>query len=141
MVTDPLASPTGFPFKLFQLEGTHSDPRLGRERQRACDLGYLRHAYAKENGRVGWRCPAEPAKSFLNKGGTSDEALGRKCVCNGLLANVGLAQIRPDGKLEEALLTSGADLRAVSQLIELHGMHYSAGDVLEFLQGCPLTTV
>jgi nitronate monooxygenase len=39
--TDPLASPTGFPFKVAQVEGTASAFPIYQERKRVCDLGYL----------------------------------------------------------------------------------------------------
>ena len=40
--TDPLASPTGFPFKIAQLAQSLSDAAPSAKRQRLCDLGYLR---------------------------------------------------------------------------------------------------
>ena len=46
--TDPLASPTGFPFKVALLEGSYSDGEVSEKRERVCDLGYLREPY--------WRC-------------------------------------------------------------------------------------
>ena len=48
--TDPLASPTGFPFKTVRWA---DDPATGTERQRVCDLGYLRNAYRTPHGRPG----------------------------------------------------------------------------------------
>ena len=49
--TDPVASPTGFPFKVLDMAGTNSDAATYQQRARICDLGYLRHAYVKENGK------------------------------------------------------------------------------------------
>jgi nitronate monooxygenase len=43
--TDPLASPTGFPFKTVPLKGTVAEAEVYAERPRICDLGYLREAY------------------------------------------------------------------------------------------------
>ena len=89
--TDPLASPTGFPFKVVQLPGTLSDSQINSAaRERLCDLGYLRHAYRKADGTIGYRCPAEPVEDFVRKGGTLEETHGRECVCNGLVATIGL---------------------------------------------------
>ena len=79
-------------------------------RPRLCDLGYLRSPYRKDDGRVGYRCPAEPVEMFVRKGGSADDAAGRACLCNALSADVGLGQTRPDGRTEEALVTLGADL-------------------------------
>ena len=43
--TDPLSSPTGFPFKSAQLEGTTSETEVYHNRNRICDIGILREAY------------------------------------------------------------------------------------------------
>jgi nitronate monooxygenase len=87
--TDPLASPTGFPFKVAVLQGTVSDPDVYAMRPRICDLGVLREAYRTPEGGIGYRCAGEPATLYVSKGGNVDDTVGRKCVCNGLLANVG----------------------------------------------------
>ena len=44
------ASSTGYPFKVASVSGTISDPRVYEERERKCDLGYLREAYVKRGG-------------------------------------------------------------------------------------------
>ncbi len=67
--TDPLASPTGFPFKVATLEGTLSDPAIFAARERICDIGVLRRPYRKADGIVGYRCPGEPVEDYLRKGG------------------------------------------------------------------------
>lgn len=131
--TDPLASPTGFPFKIFEIEGTMSQLEVYQERKKICDLGFLRHAYKKDDGKLGWRCPSEPDKAFLQKGGKAEEMVGRKCVCNGLMANLGLAQRTKAGGLELPLLTSGADTSVVHTMIKRIGTVYSAKDVVEYL--------
>ena len=87
--TDPLASPTGFPFKVAQLEGTTSAANIYEERNRTCDLGYLREAYATGDGQIGYRCSAEPVDNYVAKDGKIEETFGRKCLCNTLLANIG----------------------------------------------------
>ena len=48
--TDPVASPTGFPFKVAQLEGTSSAFNIYQERKRVCDLGYLREPLRRRRG-------------------------------------------------------------------------------------------
>ncbi len=105
--TDPIASPTGFPFKVLQMEDTHSDPTTYEKKTRICDLGYLRQAYKKPGAKLGWRCPAEPVEDYVRKGGDEEDTRGRKCVCNGLMANIGLGQIRRGGEQEKPLITSG----------------------------------
>jgi nitronate monooxygenase len=129
--TDPLASPTGFPFKVVQVEGTLSDPAVYAARERRCDLGYLRELYRRDDGTIGYRCGGEPVDDYLRKGGDLADTVGRKCVCNGLLATIGLGQLRADG-VEPAIVTAGAGLREIAAL--LHGRaSYSAADVIAYL--------
>jgi NAD(P)H-dependent flavin oxidoreductase YrpB (nitropropane dioxygenase family) len=131
--TDPLASPTGFPFKVAQLDGTLSDACAFADRARVCDLGYLRHLYRKEDGSVGYRCPAEPPDDFAAKGGALAETLERKCVCNGLVGTIGMPQIRSTGKTEPALVTAGNDFENIAQFLKPGASSYTAADVLEAL--------
>src|SRR5690606_10468319 len=76
VLTDFRASPTGFPFKVVQLRGTLSDDAAYQARERICDLGYLRNAYRMENGRIGYRCSAEPVDTFAKKGGRVEDTVG-----------------------------------------------------------------
>ncbi|MCP3939681.1 MAG: nitronate monooxygenase [Actinomycetia bacterium] len=132
--TDPLASPSGFPFKVVQLDGTLSndDVYTSRERQK-CDLGFLRTAYKGSDGKFTWRCPSEPVAVFLRKGGSVEEVEGRKCLCNSLLANVGLGQIQEDGNPEPMLITSGDEISQISRFIPDGADTYTARDVINFL--------
>jgi nitronate monooxygenase len=131
--TDPLASPTGFPFKVAQLEGTSSALNVYQERKRVCDLGYLREPYAAPDGNIGYRCAAEPVANYLAKGGKVEETVGRKCLCNALMANIGLEQNRKDGSVEPALVTVGDDLNTVAQFLAPGRESYSAADVVKSL--------
>lgn len=131
--TDPIASPTGFPFKVVQMEGTQSDAATYERRTRICDLGYLRHAYEKEDGTIAWRCPSEPVDQYVRKGGNLDDTIGRKCVCNALMANIGLGQIKRNGESEKALLTSGDDVENVARFLKPGASSYKAVDVLDYL--------
>lgn len=134
VVTDPLASPTGFPFKVLQIDGTMSQESVYQQRRRVCDLGFLRQAYRKEDGSTGWRCPGEPTGSYVAKGGQLADTQGRKCVCNGLLANVGLAQHRRDGSVELALVTCGDDIASILQFLPTQdATSYRAADVISHL--------
>ena len=133
--TDPLASPTGFPFKVAQLEGTTSAASTYAERNRTCDLGYLREAYVTGDGQIGYRCSAEPVDNYVAKDGKIEETFGRKCLCNTLLANIGHAQVRKDGSVEPALITVGDDLNTIAQFIAPGRNSYSAADVVKCLLG------
>ncbi len=133
--TDPLASPTGFPFKVAQLEGTTSAANIYETRNRTCDLGYLREPYATGDGQIGYRCSAEPVENYVAKNGKIEDTVGRKCLCNTLLANIGFPQVRRDGFVEPALVTVGDDLNTIAQFIAPGRSSYSAADVIESLLG------
>jgi nitronate monooxygenase len=131
--TDPLASPTGFPFKVAQVAGSASERLVYESRTRVCDLGFLREAYAKADGSLGYRCSAEPQACYVAKGGRIDATVGRKCLCNALLANIGHAQVRKDGSNEPALVTVGDDLNTVARFLRPGRIGYQAADVVESL--------
>lgn len=131
--TDPRSSPTNFPFKAARLPGTISGEELYLSRKRICDLGYLRHAYQKEDGTVGQRCPAEPVKDYVRKGGLEEETVGRKCLCNALMADIGMGQIQAGGAEELPLLTAGDDLNNVARMMKPGQTSYSATDVITYL--------
>lgn len=133
VLTDPLASPTGFPFKVAHVEGTLSEEHVYLDRKRVCDAGYLRRVYRKPDGTLGYRCASEPIKTYLAKGGTEEETEGRKCLCNALLANIGLPQSRRDGSVEDTLVTAGDDLPHLVSILGRDILHYTADDVLDFL--------
>lgn len=133
--THPLASPTGFPFKLAMLEGTSSQVAVYEARERVCDLGYLREAYLTPDERIAYRCAAEPVANYVAKGGKAEDAEGRRCLCNALLANIDLAQIRPDGSVEPALVTLGDGLNEVTKFLGPGKTSYSAGEVIAGILG------
>jgi len=128
--TDPLASPTGFPFKVAQLEGTLSDPEVYRERPRVCDLGYLREFIRTAEGGIDYRCPGEPLTTYVSKGGKEENAPGRKCLCNALLANIGMAQVRSGKHVEPGLITAGDDLAGIGRFLAPGQLSYHAADVV-----------
>ena len=131
--TDALASPTGFPFKVAQLDGSLSDQKVYEQRTRLCDLSYLRTPYVSEGGDVGYRCPGEPVALYARKGGDPADTVGRACLCNALTANVGLAQTRKDGFTEPPLVTLGSDLDSVREMCEHFGASWHASDVIDWL--------
>ena len=127
--TDPVASPTGFPFKVVQLEGTMSSEAEYLARTRICDLGYLREPYRKTDGTTGYRCASEPVATYVAKGGGEENAQGRKCLCNALMADIGLPQTR-GGLAEKTLVTSGDDVADIARFLRSGASSYSAADVV-----------
>lgn len=127
--TDPVASPTGFPFKVVQVDGTLSSAAAYLARTRVCDLGYLREPYRREDGTIGYRCAAEPIAHYVAKGGLEESAQGRKCLCNALLADIGLGQTRA-GVVENTLVTSGDDVADIARFLPPGATSYSAAEVV-----------
>lgn len=133
--TDAQASPTGFPFKVAELEGTLSDEAVYLRRRRICDLGFLREVYRKPDGTLGYRCAAEPEAAWLAKGGRAGATDGRKCLCNALVANIGMPQRLADGSAELPLVTLGDDFAGIRRFCRGGNPEYSAADVVRILLG------
>ena len=129
--TDPKASPTGFPFKVAKLEGTLSEDCVYKARPRICDIGMLREAYRKDDGTVGFRCPGEPETLYVSKGGKLEDTVGRKCLCNALVANIGQPQIRNGKYLEQGLVTAGDDLAGTKRFLTHQDGSLRVVDVIE----------
>ncbi|MHB8501068.1 MAG: nitronate monooxygenase [Candidatus Acidiferrales bacterium] len=128
--TNPLASPTGYPFKTAQLEGTLSQREVYEARPRICDLGYLREAYRTAAGTIDYRCVGEPVSVYVSKGGKAEDTVGRKCLCNALVANIGHSQVRGGKYVERGLVTSGDDLSEIPSFLPPNKVAYSAADVI-----------
>eukprot|EP00285_Hemiselmis_virescens_P003758 CAMPEP_0173415062 /NCGR_PEP_ID=MMETSP1356-20130122/84659_1 /TAXON_ID=77927 ORGANISM="Hemiselmis virescens, Strain PCC157" /NCGR_SAMPLE_ID=MMETSP1356 /ASSEMBLY_ACC=CAM_ASM_000847 /LENGTH=621 /DNA_ID=CAMNT_0014377285 /DNA_START=156 /DNA_END=2021 /DNA_ORIENTATION=+ len=144
--TDPVASPTGFPFKVLELEDSLWKEDKYEARPRVCNLGYLRTAYYDtKTEKIGYRCASEPVDIYLKKGGVTEATVGRKCLCNSLMANAGLAQVSPfkaqgseEKYVEEILITAGDDVNQCREYMKnnAEGVYeYSAMDVLNYLWG------
>lgn len=133
IATDAAASPTGFPIKIAQLPGTLTDSDLNLNRSALCDLGYLRVPFLNPNGRIDYRCAAEPDDMYVRKGGAAEETHGRQCLCNGLTANIGLGQHRRSGYDELPLVTLGADLLGPKILLEEHPAGWDAVAAIDWL--------
>lgn len=132
--TDPLASPTGFPFKVLDHPDSLSSAWRYSERPRVCDLGYLREAFAKDDGSLGYRCAGEPVEDYVRKGGSASDTTGRKCLCNGLLATIGLGQRTAAGD-ERPLITAGHDVAQLTRFFQDGETTYRAADVIQAVLG------
>ncbi len=133
VTTSVRASSTGYPFKVAAIVDTLSDPETYDERERVCDLGYLREAFMKSDGAIGYRCPSEPMDQFLAKGGDAHEVTGRVCLCNALMSSAGFAQIRRGARGEAPIVTSGDSINEIAPLLEGRD-DYHASDVIAFLR-------
>jgi NAD(P)H-dependent flavin oxidoreductase YrpB (nitropropane dioxygenase family) len=134
VITDPYASPTGFPFKIVSVPGSLSESKIYETRSRRCGLGYLRAAYRQEDGTIGFRCPGESITGFIQKGGSKEKAINCKCLCNSLLAAVGLPQQRDGGSLEPPIITGGGEARQLKQfLATLPSLHFQTVKAINYL--------
>jgi len=132
-------SPTGYPFKVVQLGGTLADEEVYAVRKRVCDLGYLRQyglGKPDEDGKRSFfqRCPAAPVEDFIQKRGLPPNTLGKRCLCNGLLAAAGLAQVIHTGgdpAEEPAIVTLGNHLDGIRRLSNGGRTGYTAKDVVD----------
>jgi NAD(P)H-dependent flavin oxidoreductase YrpB (nitropropane dioxygenase family) len=131
--TDVKASPTSFPIKIAKLEGHTSTKEGFVARPKLCDLGYLREPAISETGRTIYRCPSEPDDQFIKKGGAIEDIDGRKCLCNGLMANIGLPQVRRDGYIEAPIVTLGSDIEGAKVLLRDHPDGYGADEAVKWL--------
>lgn len=142
MVLTTLFSPTGYPFKVVNLEGTLAQESVYESRRRVCDLGLLQQrglSKPNEDGsrRLFQRCMAEPVENFIKKRGLPRNAENKRCLCNGLLATVGLGQIQThNGSSEEpAIVTLGNNLEGVRRLSRHGQAAYWVKDVVTDLLG------
>jgi nitronate monooxygenase len=143
LVLTTLFSPTGFPFKVVQLEGTLSDTDVYSRRTRVCDIGLLQQRginKSAEDGtrRLFQRCSAAPIEDFIKKRGLPHNASDKRCLCNGLLATVGLGQVvKTNGELldEPAIVTLGNHLDGIRRLSRQGQTTYWVRDVLADILG------
>jgi nitronate monooxygenase len=138
VATNPSASPTNFPFKVVQLDGTLSEDEVYLARPRICDLGFLREPYRTAEGTIEYRCSAEPVSIYVSKGGQPENTPGKRCLCNALMATIGQPQVRNGKVTEYGLVTSGNDLTKIGRFLPEGGEPtYTAADVLMKLQMNP----
>ncbi len=139
LVRTTLFSPTGFPFKVAQIDGTLADETVYQNRNRICDIGILQQwglTKPDENGKrkLFQRCSAAPVESFVRKRGLPFNTESRRCLCNGLLSTVGLGQVK--NQIEEpAIITLGNHLDTVRRLSHQGQYPYWVHDVVLDLLG------
>jgi nitronate monooxygenase len=132
VITDFQASPTGYPFKVVVKDDAGSELAELRARKRVCDLGYLRQVAAGDGEALVYRCPGEPLQAYTDKGGAAEDTVNKLCLCNQLLATVGLGQARESGD-ELPVLTAGEELAEIAQFVQVGADSYRARDVLAAL--------
>ncbi len=143
LVQTSLYSPTGFPFKVVQLEGTLADQSVYADRRKICDLGFLKQRGLSKPDADGsrqlfQRCPASPIDDFISKRGLPFNTEGKRCLCNGLLAGVGLGQVgSQSGELAEepAIITLGNHLDGIRRLSRQGQTVYWAKNTVEDILG------
>lgn len=143
LVRTTMFSPTGFSFKVVQLENTLSNDAVFETRRRVCDIGLLQQrglSKPDESGKrsLFHRCPAGPVESYTRNRGLERNTEQRRCLCNGLLACVGLGQLMKgerDLVEEPAIVTLGQHLDGIRRLSRQGQTHYWAQDVVADILG------
>lgn len=125
---DPRVSTSGFPFNVLQVPGTLSERQVYDARIRRCDLGYLAELYLDE-GKVHLRCPGERIEDYVRKGGKIEDTVGRGCLCNSLVTNIGHGS---PGEL--ALITLGSNIKAIRATIKRHCRDYGVKEVIDYVR-------
>ncbi len=134
IVTSSSASPTGFPFKVARVEGTLSEEEIYESRRRRCNIAHLVKPYQTPTGKIGFRCPAEPGKAYIQKGGDPEDTRGSMCICNGLASTAGYPQ-RDKLGLEPPVITLGDDVGSILRVPRREDGSYTAKDALAYLLG------
>ncbi len=131
--TDPLASPAGFPFKVLTLKESLSEDSAFEARTKRCDLGFLRQAFERSDGAIGWRCrPNQNLRTYTKVGKR------RKSTDASVLQwpDVGsrLGQVIADGSTELPIVTCGDEVKHIHQFLKSFDAEgYTARDVVERL--------
>ena len=81
-------------------------------------------------GTIDYRCSAEPVTIYVSKGGKVENSLGRKCLCNALMANIGHPQARNGKFVEDGMVTSANDLIGIKRFLPPGASTYTAADVI-----------
>lgn len=130
VATEPLMSPTGFPFKVVQLPGSLAEEAVRKEREgvACCDLGHLvtlietKRRVTRPDGtteevvEVKTICPSEPLETFTRKGGVPTRRKGAICLCNGLISTAGYPGVH-GAYVEPPVITAGdASLKDVHEI-------------------------
>ncbi len=131
IVRTTLFSPTGFCFKVADVENTLFDNSIYLMRKRACDIGLLRQIGLDKPNEAGQRrlfqrCPAEPLESFVKNRGLLRNSAEKRCLCNGLIAGAGFPQTTRNNQNQEweepSIVTIGENLDGVRRLSS-NGQH------------------
>ena len=143
LVRTTIFSPTGFSFKVVQLQDTLASEEVYTSRPRICDIGMLQQRGFNKPDEYGQRtlfqrCPAAPIDTYVKRRGLERNTEERRCLCNGLLSCVGLGQVKKiQGELveEPAIVTLGNHLDGVRRLSRQGQVHYHVQDVVVDILG------
>ena len=124
--TDPVASPAASPSR----SSSSTTSRQGEVRELPARLQPRLPAprVPGRQGRIGYRCAAEPVEDWIKKRGDISATVGRKCLCNALMADAGYPQISPFKPkreeemaakyIEEGLVTAGDDVNSCRKWVK-----------------------
>ncbi|MFZ2049241.1 MAG: nitronate monooxygenase [Minisyncoccia bacterium] len=122
-----MRSPTGYPFMVAELSGTLSDTLVYKDRERNCSICALRDPKKLED-KIVYVCSSEPVDDFEKKGGKREETFEALCLCNALLATIGLGN-----RGEPPVVTMGQDTSFLPHLMKDENDSYTAVDAIRYL--------
>jgi len=93
-------------------------------------LGTCARLTGRPQGTIAYRCAGEPVSVYLSKGGKAEDTADRFCLCNALVANIGLPQVRGGKYVEKGKVTSGDDRKEILSFLPVDRFEYSASDVI-----------
>lgn len=127
--TDSGISSSGYPFKVAVVPGTVSDQELFDAHPRGCTLFFLKSAYRKDDGTIGWRCSGGNEAVYEAAGGDPADCVGRGCLCSELLDAIGLGNNN-----RFPVLTLGDDaVNFIPMIVEKENGNYNARQATRFL--------
>jgi hypothetical protein len=84
------------------------------------------------DGKIVYRCSAEPITDYLKKEGMLGDAEHSACLCNGLLTTAGFGD-----NVEAPIVTLGDDVSFLEHLTDGPEDSYTAAEALNWLLGRP----
>jgi NAD(P)H-dependent flavin oxidoreductase YrpB (nitropropane dioxygenase family) len=143
LVRTTVYSPTGFSFKVVQIQDTLAQDDVYDNRRRICDIGLLQQRGLSKPDVYGQRtlfqrCPAGPVENYVKNRGLARNTEERRCLCNGLLSCVGLGQVKKIGGEvveEPAIVTLGNHLDGIRRLSRHGQTPYYVQDVVADILG------
>ena len=131
--TDPLASPTGFPFRSYACKVAIPSTTYTREGHVFATLVFCANRTEQRRAAPAIAVPPSQLASILPRVARRKTQWVESVSCNALMANIGHPQIRNGPRMEKGLVTAGDDLSNISRFLAPNRSSYNAADVIAAL--------